>query len=240
MTESPCPGRCNTHFRKARDAWLEAIAAYDPLDKDQSRPVKPDITATPGNPWCGGCQATIRRELSELGTLAAHLSGNADGYAAAVALGERVSGTPGHRSPSPNFDVIDEAYSVLYGWECAWWETRFHRPGPPDRRGYLADKFTDTVLWLLDHFPGMISHPDIGVPLGEEIRDWHRLLHIRAKTGTGVQHKPLPCPRCDQISLSLREGEEYIRCSTRDCGRLLSRADYDAYAVAAAGLRAAS
>jgi hypothetical protein len=241
MPESPCPGRCNTGFRKARDAWLEAVAAYDPLDPAQSRPAKPEIVATLGDPWCGSCQATIRRELSELGTLASHLSGGADGYQAA-GFGDRISGTPGRRSPSPDFDVFDELFSVLYGWECAWWETRFHRPGPPDRRGYLADRLTDTVLWLLDHFTGMICHPDIARPLGEEIRDWHRTLCNRTKTGTKVRPMPLRCPGhgCGELSLTWREGDEYVRCGSRTCGRMMTRAEYDAYAAAFAGLPVAS
>ena len=240
MSEIPCNGPCNYTYRKARAAYDQAYAAYDPLDPDQRRPERPQITAVPGDPWCGDCKATIRRELSELGTLASLLSAAADGHRA-LPIGERVAGTPGRRSPSPDFDIIDEVYGVLYGWECSWWETRFHRDGPPDRRGYLADRLTETILWLLDHFSGMICHPDIGLPLGEEIRDWHRMLRNRTKAGTGVQYKPLPCPRCSQVpALSLREGDEYIRCVTRDCGRLLSRSEYDDYAAGFAGIRVAS
>ena len=244
MTESPCPGRCNTNFRKARDAWLEAVNAYDPLDPNQSRPVKPDITAIPGDPWCGNCKATIRRELGEIGRIVAHMTSNADGYAAAVALGERISGTPGHRSPSPEFNIFEELDAVFYGWECSWWKIRFGSDdGAPDRRGFLADKFTDTIVWIIHHWDGMIRHPDIAVPLGEEIRDWHRSLRNRTKTGTGIHTKTLRCPGhgCGQLSLTWREGDTYVRCVNRDCGQAIKLADYeDMEERAAAALPVAS
>ena len=240
MPETACPGPCNHRWRQARAAYDKAMAEYDPLDQDQPRPSPPEITAFPGNPWCGDCQATIKRELSEIGRLVAHLAANADGYAADTGPGQRVTGTPGQRSPSPSHNLYDELDSVLYARECEWWQIRFGRSGgPPDRRGFLADKFTDTLVWLLEHFSGMISHPDIGQPFGEEIRQWHRALRTRTKTGTGIQHKSLPCPRCGMVpSLSVREGDDYVRCGNRDCGRMLSRADYDAYALST--LRAAS
>jgi hypothetical protein len=236
-----CPGPCNHRWRQARAAYDKALAEYDPLDADQRRPSPPEITAVAGCPWCGDCQATIKRELSEIGRLVAHLTANADGYAADTAPGQRVTGSPGHRSPSPAHNLYDEVDSVLYARECEWWQIRFGHTTPPDRRGFLADKFTDTLVWLLEHFSGMICHPGIGQPFGEEIRDWHRRLRARSKTGPGVHHKTLPCPRCGMVpSLSWREGDDYVRCGNRDCGRMLSLADYDAYAADPGSLRAVS
>ena len=247
MPDGPCPGKCNYAWRSARASFDEALAAYDPLDATQSRPIPPQIIAVPGNPWCGGCQATIRRQLAEIGTLAAHLSAGADGFTPAT-LGDRVTGTPGRRSPSPAADTILELYSVLFGWECAWWEIRFGRDGPPDRRGFLADKLTDCIVWLIDHFGGMICHGDtpdragIGRPFGEEIRDWHKSLVGRTKAGTRVRPMPLRCPGhgCGELSLTWREGDEYVRCGNRICGAALTRTEYDTYASAFARLPAAS
>jgi hypothetical protein len=236
----PCGGPCNYRWRQAKAAYDEAVACYDPLDSAQSRPQPPQVTAVPGNPWCGGCQATIRRELGEIGTLASILSAEADGYRP-VPVGERVAGTPGRRSPSPDGDTIDELYSVLFGWECAWWETRFSRPGPPDRRGFLADRLTSTIAWLLDHFDGIITYEGIAVPFGDEVRDWNRSLRGRTKTGTVVRQKPLRCPGhgCGQLSLWWREGAEYVECRNPDCGAEIRYADYEEMERQAAAMPAA-
>jgi hypothetical protein len=203
-----------------------------------------------GNPWCPGCQTTIRRELGELGDLAAILNAFADGHRP-VPMGERVAGTPGRRSPSPSADLTAELdsvlrstaelYSVLHDWECAVWHTRFGRDAPPSRRGYLADRLTTCVVWLIDHFDGIITHPDIAADFGTEIRDWYRSLRGRTKAGTSVRHKPLRCPGhgCGQLSLTWREGDEYVRCVNRDCGQLITLADYEDMEVRAAAIPAA-
>ena len=220
MFEGACPGKCNFHYRQARAAFDEALAAYDPLDPAQSRPIPPQIIAVPGNPWCGGCQATIRRELAEIDDLAAILAAAADGHRSASA-GERVAGTPGRRSPSPAADLLEELYTVMNGWETA-----YRGCDPLPRRGYLASALTTTVAWMVTHFDGMITHPGIAVPFGDEVRQWHRALRSRTKAGAGKIRKPVPCPRCDEMLLIWNEGDTYVRCAGRDCGRMLSLDDY--------------
>lgn len=234
MAEIACAGPCNHHWREAQTAFRQALAAYDPLNPDERRPVPPQVFPVPGEPvWCGRCAAAIRAELAELDDLACLLAAAADGHRGAGA-GERVTGTAGRRSPSPSADVLDELYSVLHGWESAYRGT-----DPVARRGYLASALTTCVAWMVAHFDGMIRHPDIGVPFGEEVRQWHRSLRRRAKAGSGRRRKPLPCPRCDEPGLIWNEGDTYVRCGNRDCGRLLSLDEYDEYEKLAAGASAA-
>ena len=77
----PCPGQCNSGYRKARQAFDEALALYDPLDSSQSRPIPPDIQPWPGDPfWCGRCSSRIRSCLSELDDAAAIMLASADGH----------------------------------------------------------------------------------------------------------------------------------------------------------------
>ena len=148
--EQACPGRCNSRYREAREAFKAALLAYDlegRLDANQSRPIPPNIQPDLGNPWCGTCKSRIREALAELDILASLLAATADGHRHGPGT-ERVSGSAVYLSPSTAGDDLDELISMLSGWEDAY---RDHAElGPQQaRRGQLAAPETEIIAWLM-------------------------------------------------------------------------------------------
>jgi hypothetical protein len=226
--EQACPGSCNYRYREAWDLYRAAIATYDPLNPDQSRPAPPEIKAVPGAPWwCDRCKTVIRRELAELDYLASLLAAAADGQrgqrpGAKMPKGKRHGGP----SPSPTADLIEELAGDLRGWEST---VRGHEPLA--RRGHLATETSMMITWLSGQFDKamlMRSAPEFG--LG--VLDWHRKLNRLAKAGTGTHHKPVRCPRCEQMMLFWTEGDDHVECRNRACNRLMSLDEYDEIAAA--------
>jgi hypothetical protein len=233
MPDVPCPGNCNRRFREAREAYGQAMLAYDPLDPDQSRPEPPEIRPWPGEPvWCARDAARIGRELAELDEVASLLAASADGYTSASS-DQRVSGSPSHPSPSPAGDDLDELVSVLAGWEDAYREVRGW-PSPP-RRGSLASRLTSCVAWLATHLPGILAHEGIGEPFGSEICTWHREMVAKAKAGARTIRKPLRCPGCGLLTLVWDEGEPDVRCGNPECRRVMLYSEYEAEVAMRAG-----
>lgn len=228
MAEQPCPGSCNYRFREAQAAYKQALAGYDPLDPAQSRPGPPEIKAVPGTPWwCDRDKATIRRELAELDYLASLLAAAADGQrgqrpGAKMPKGKRHGGP----SPSPTADLLEELAGDLREWEST---VRGYEP--LTRRGHLASETTMMITWLLAQFDrAMLMR--VAPKFGQGIYDWHRKLNRLSKAGTGTHHKPVRCPRCEQMMLFWTEGDDYVECRNRVCGRLIGLDEYDDLATA--------
>jgi hypothetical protein len=225
-SEGPCPGTCNRHYREAQQAFKQALADYDPLDANQSRPIPPGIQPWPGDPWCGRCKSRIRETLAELDYLAGMLAAIADGHRTGVD-NERVSGTAVRMSPSQAGDDLDELRSILAEWEDAYckemkWEFR-------PRRGHLASPETETINWLGKHLDDILRHPDIAVPFGEEILQWHREFTSKTKAGTRKLRKPLRCPKCRLLTLTWTEGDAYVVCgNSPECGVMIPLREYEA------------
>jgi len=234
VAETACVGVCNSRYREAREAYEQAVKAYDPLDPDQSRPQPPDITPYPGAPvWCGRCASLIRHRLGELDDLAAILQAYADGHRDAPD-GQRVSGTQGTMSPSQAGDDADELSRMLGGWEQAYREMRGWPS--PRRSGDLASWVTSCCAWLITHLDGILAC-DVARDFGEEILGWHREFTGKAKAGVRKLRKPMRCPGCQLLMLAWVEGDEYVRCSNPSCGRSLSLPEYEALVEIRAGTR---
>jgi hypothetical protein len=227
-TEGPCPGTCNRHYREVQAAYRQALADYDPLDADQSRPDPPSIQPWPGDPWCGTCKSRIREALAELDTLAALLSATADGHRAGPGA-ERVSGSAAHLSPSQAGDDLDELVSMLTGWEDSYRKEMDWEESRP-RRGRLAAPETECINWLMKHLDDILRHPGIAEPFGDEILQWHREFTSKTKAGTRTLRKPLRCPRphCRLLTLTWTEGDTYVTCNNPDCGARIPLAEYEA------------
>lgn len=227
--EQACPGQCNRAWREAREKFSQALAAYDPLDSSQSRPIPPSIQAWPGNPWCGRCRARIRETLAELDILASLLSATADGHRASPG-GERVSGSAVHLSPSHAGDDLDELVSMLTGWEDAYRD--YADLGPqPARRGHLAAPETEIIAWLMrDRRLDAILTSPFAVEFGQEVMQWHREFTNKTKAGARTLRKPLRCPRpqCRLLTLTWTEGDTHVICSNPDCGAHIPLAEYEA------------
>lgn len=227
MTELPCAGPCNRGYREAWDTYHKALAAYDPLDPEQSRPEPPSLPPWLGEPlWCRECAAKVSLRLAELDELAAMLAMTADGHRASAGT-ERVSGSSAHSSPSQAADDLDELHSMLRGWEDAYRGLKGW-PSPPPR-GDLASAETACIAWLARHLRGILACPDIAADFGNEILQWHRDAANRAKAGVRKLTKPMRCPSCQLLTLTWTEGERDVRCGNLpDCGRVMTLADYEA------------
>jgi hypothetical protein len=226
VADGVCPGACNVGYRKAREAYDAALAAYDPLDAAQSRPEPPGITPWLGQPfWCGRCHATIRQQLDELDEAASLLIAAADGHSPSSGE-QRVSGSQEPPSPSPAGDDLDELVKMITGWEQSYRSLKGWPAAP--RRGYLASVVTGCAAWLMHHLDGILSAEDIAGDFGEEIMQWHREFTAKAKAGARRLPKPLRCPGCKLLMLFWTEGEKDVRCANRDCGRVMTLAEYEA------------
>lgn len=228
-----CPGPCNTQYRKARAAFEEALATYDPLDSAQSRPLPPDIQPWPGDPfWCGRCTSRIRSCLSEMDDAAAILLASADGHRPQSGE-QRVSGSQEEPGPSPAGDDLEELAGLLKGWEQIYRDLK-HWPSEP-RRGFLASAVTTCAAWLGSHLDGILSAPDIAADFGAEILQWHREFTSKAKAGVRKLRKPMRCPGCKLLTLTWTEGDKHVQCGNRDCGRLMTLAEYEDQVTVKAG-----
>ena len=233
-TEGSCPGTCNRYYREAQAAYRQALADYDPLDANQSRPDPPAIQPWPGDPWCGRCKSRIRETLAELDDLAALLMATADGHRASPG-GERVSGSAAPLSPSQAGDDLEELKSMLSGWEDAY---RDLRDWPSlTRRGHLASAVTTCIAWLNSHLDGTegILVAPFAEDFGTEIMLWHREFTNKAKAGARQLRKPLRCPRCSLLLLTWTEGDSHVICQNRDCGAHIPLAEYEAETERRAG-----
>jgi hypothetical protein len=224
-----CPGSCNNSYRKARQLYEAAIAEYDPAS-EQERPEPPDIQPWPGDPvWCRKCQALIKSELAEIDDLAALIAAIPPLPRPADDGAGKVTGTRDQRSPSARMDDLDDLGEWLRSWEAAARDEDDPRP----RRGFLAKESTTIAAWLYHHYETLILNEDAALDFGEEIRRWHRDMARRAAAGRMTRHMKKKCPRCSLYTLWLVIGDDYIRCCNEDCGRAMTRGEYDSLADAA-------
>jgi hypothetical protein len=232
-----CPGSCNSTYRRRRALYEADAAEYARKlellrdgDEVPEPPQPPDISPWYGSPvWCGKCMSSIREQLAELDDLAA-LAGAIPPLARPADDGSgKVTGTRSAPSPSARMDDLEDLNSWLRSWEAAARDEDDPRP----RRGILARESTTLTAWLYHHYDVLILNPDAAKDFGEEVKRWHRDLVKRAAAGQIRRHQKRPCPRCDLYTLWLTVGDEYVKCVNDDCGRVLSRQEYDALTDAA-------
>jgi hypothetical protein len=228
-SEQACDGPCNSRWRKADAEHKKALAAYDPLDPDQSRPPPPEVYPVYGDPWCPRCKNQIHEMLSQLDDLACLLAALPPSVNARNDdKAGKVSGTHEVPSPSRRMDDLAELGQWLRDWESV---ARGDDPKP--HRGYLATEITTITAWLVAHFEKLITHPDVGVDFGRETRRWHQELLEKARAGQVDKHVKRPCPRCRLYTLWARDGEDYIRCINEECNRRMTREELAALDPAA-------
>lgn len=236
MAELICPGSCNGSYRRVRAVYEAAVKAYaEQLETRADNapvpepPKAPEIKPWNGEPvWCRKCQAIIRAELAELDDLVAIISTLAPLARVEDNLAGRVSGSRDARSASPRLDDAEELNEWLRSWEG------LARGGDTlARRGHLATETTTIVAWLVAHLDPLLASEDYGQGFGEEVRRWHRALAGRASAAAVRRHMKKPCPRCRLYTLWLIIGDDYIRCVNGDCGRAMTREEFDGLTAAA-------
>lgn len=255
-----CPGPCNHRFRKAWDAyeqaygewelahyrWTEArgwaIAAGNHTEEatlkaaEPQRPEPPDVRPVDGLPvWCGRCSSLIRSSLSELDDLAAILSADPGAPGHAPGDADRVSGTPGRGSVSPQAELVDEVIGDLTDAEDELrgrmgWPARPYRylaeHGAAQRRS--APLLLATQAWLLAHLDLVLAADDDPPGrFGLRVLSLHRRLQAAAKVADEWTRCKAPCPRCRRRTLRRQQGGDRVECDDRDCGRMMTLDEYD-------------
>ncbi|MFC6930047.1 hypothetical protein ACFQHO_06650 [Actinomadura yumaensis] len=145
------------------------------------------------------------------------------GRPAARRAGEGV-GQPRRRVPSPVADDLDELIRTLLSWEDAYREDR--GLGPRPRRGRYAPTLSKCLAWLGAHLDGLLRFPG-AEDFGAEVLDLHRRLKGRTTGGGPRRATPLPCPRCDLLTLAHDVVAERVRC--RQCRWSATVEEYEAY-----------
>jgi len=252
-TPAPCPGACNTAWRRAEHELA-------------LRGTPHDIPVTWGRPvHCDGCVDRVRRHLSELPDLV-H----------AIAL-EPLYGTPAppvsttHSAPNDTTPWPGQAARLLTDYivgglgETADELLRLRSPrgrsspatGP--REEARLSSSIGTLLahleWLLQEHPlaGESHEPErlhggalvtSGNPAAT-IAHWHRAALRFTKRDEAPETKRLaPCKRCggpwltESRDLRLIDDRPYIECQDPDCQALLTYAEYQDYVRSLTGSEA--
>jgi hypothetical protein len=228
MTAQPCPGNCNSRWRKALAAYQSAIAAYNPLDPSTSRPEPPDesLIREWGAPvWCGEHTTLITLHLSQLGDLAAIYAQADDGHRTAPVT-QRVGGATVVQSPSEIHDTLGELTGALAGWEQSY-RTLMGWPAPPPR-GDDATVQETTIAWLAYNLRGILAS-ELAEEIGRGILTWRPAIANPAKAGARTILLEARCPGrgCGQRLLTWVEGTDRVECGNIDCGQILSKQQYD-------------
>lgn len=236
-------------FEQAWEAYEQAQTDWETVDPETrgDAPEAPEApqepTVTPdsyGDPWwCDSCMGAIRRCLAELDDLMPLRLAQADGYQVPAAPAERVNGFGEPPSPSPGQDDLDTIIRTLNQIELEYRDIRGW--SSPPRRGVAAPVLTSQLAWLSSHLDGILTYLNpatvplershtLALAFGEWVLNEHGRLQGLTSTRPPLRHKPLPCPRCRQISL-FRHDDETIRCHSRDanCGRIMTLKEYGEY-----------
>lgn len=171
---------------------------------------------------CGSCfYRKLRSPLRRVPALVDWLVSRKAGLKAAVYDGDKVSGS--HEVPLPFNAAIVDHISVLNLLLNAW-AYRALREAPPERGVAITDA-TVAAEWLDDHAAWVSGQPWV-VELIRHLRE----LEARARTLAPwqvVRHRlPLPCMKCEQTTLVLFGGDDWVTCTNTDCDEIIGWSRY--------------
>ena len=236
---TPCPGPCNTAWRRAEENFSATGTEHD-------------LEPTWGQPaHCTGCFELTRQRLAELPRLLAAAHDEA-----LHGTHTKTTGSTGH-SAQPSWpgqtarllidrivgEMAELQADVLTG-NGTWGEDHeVGRGSTPNEPAVIAG----IVATLIAHWDwAMQNHPaadeswsrDNANP-GAQVSGWHRALCVFTKADEQRDVRRLaPCPRChgpylvESRDLRLIDDQPYIECRDPDCQRVLTRREYDAYVKA--------
>lgn len=213
---TPCPGTCNT-------AWRKAELARDHNDKPVPHTLRPQV----GYPvWCDRCARGIAARLLELDDLVPMLEQELAGRRAGIDDGTGIKAPGNHTpSPSPVVDDLDEILRTLHLWEDSYRELR----GFPPRPARPADlRFAHCIQWLHGRILGILGAP-FAEELGRDVIRLHAMARRRTSTNPAKRRMPEPCPRCDLKAVTHHAGDAHVACER--CGRVMLLRDWDAYCL---------
>ena len=217
---TPCPGPCNNAWRRAENTLADTGTEHD-------------IPATWGNPThCDRCTGRTRTQLAELPELVAAIS-----LEALSGPPPKTGGTIGRAAvavwPGQAARILtDHIVGGILDLEDDIRELRRlrHRPG----RGTEGRDVTGAVRFLSDHLSWALAEH----PLAEEVHDrlsgnpaaqiqgWHRAAERFTRRDPRLEHRRVPCPRCELLTLFREDGDDYIACRNINCQTLLTPIEY--------------
>lgn len=234
MTEPmPCPGICNTAWRRAETAYQTALDVYIARRELGAEPAEPpaypDISPDKGDPiWCPGCQTSIRAGIDRLPRLAAAVAVRVDGRLVAQLRAERVGTPGGSPSGSPAFDTFDEIVQFACSWEDAVRALLGHQPAPLASWTNRGPALTAAARYLAGWHVQVLAHDDIGHEFGRELLSLVRRAERTAGLDRSVTRWRAPCRRCDNPGYQQENGSEYVEC--RHCHDRMTLEHYDGWA----------
>lgn len=219
---SPCPGPCNNAWRKA-----EQQLAADGTEHH--------LTPTWGQPnHCQRCTDRTHQQLSELPELIVAVR-----LEAIYGTAPKLTGTIGRTATSPAFPgqasrfLAEHIVTGLLGLEDVIRASRL-LPARQARGREGADLAAAVTFlrahlaWALDRYPGE-TDPETGETMDPAalIRQWHRAAERFTRRDPRLEHRRVPCPRCELLTLVREEGDDYIRCQNINCQRSLTPSEFD-------------
>lgn len=218
---TPCPGSCNSAWRRAENELTNAGTDHN-------------IPATWGQPvHCDRCTNRARAQLAELPELVAAISLEALCGTAAKTTGTigraTVAVWPGQASRL----LTDHIVGGVLDLEDDIRELRRFRRRPG--RGTEGRNVTGGVRFLTAHLSWALTEH----PLAEEVHDrlsgnpaaqiqaWHRAAERFTRRDPRLEHRRVPCPRCELLTLFRVDGDDYIGCRNIACELLLTPAEFD-------------
>lgn len=221
---TPCPGAENHAWRTAEQAHASHGTPHE-------------LTPRLGDPQhCGYCTNRARTELGELPELVAAvwleaIHGTRTKLTGTIGRTATVASWPGQASRL----LTDHIVGGLTDLEDDIRNLRhLHtRPG----RGTEGQAVTGAVRFLTAHLEwALTEHPLADEPHDRlsgnpaaQIHGWHRAALRFTARDPRLEHRRVPCPRCELLSLFRADGDDYIECRNTSCGLLLTPGEFDEY-----------
>lgn len=222
ITPTPCPGRCNTAWRKAEQALAQHGTEHQ-------------IAPRWGQPvHCQPCIQRTGQHLAELPELVAaiHLEATHGSRGPKVGTIGRISGAVASWPGQPSRILTDHIVGGLLEIEEDIRNLRGLSARPA--RGTEGVTLTGTVRFLDAHLEwAMANHPcasdihdrDSANP-ASQINTWHGAAERFTRRDRRLEHHRTPCPRCELLTLFRGDADDYIECRNPACGTLLTPAEY--------------
>ena len=216
-TESACPGNCNRGYREACEAFKAALAAYDPLDANQSRPIPPASGHGPATPGADAANQGSGKP-----------SPNSTSSPRCSPPPRRPPRSPRgpaglrhHRPPLPVRGRRRPRGTRVHADRMAAGLDRRGGTGPAARPPRSSRRpRTELIAWLNRRLDDILTGP-FAADFGAEVLQWHREFTNKTKAGARTLRRPLRCPRpqCRLLTLTWTEGDTHVISPTRTAGR---------------------
>lgn len=217
MSDTPCEFGCTRLNEHHTGCTCTAECADHPGHCKGCLPRDADIGS-----WCRRDYDHTKAHLWRLPELVADLASAEDGRIAARSAdgsdSSRRATKVDQASPSPAFDLADEASRWALHWAEAHADTLGHvGPFVYDQAGIPSTASTRLIAYLAANLP-TIAEADYSHDFATELRGLIRTCELAAGQDRLVHRmKSDRCPRCDRKSLTREDGADSIVCHNPDC-----------------------